>query len=92
MNLINSRAKRGDFVILPHAVERGNQRSISVSDITQVLTTGWHEPRKDEYKEEFSSWNYSIRGKTIDKIQLRIAVSFDENNMLIVTVIDVTKR
>lgn len=92
MDIIVVKAKRGEFIILPHAIERRHQRNISISDIIQVLTTGWHESRKDEYKEEFKSWNYSIRGKTIDGKQLRIAVSFDENNMLVITVIDLNKR
>lgn len=77
---------------MPHAIERRLQRNISVSDIIAVLTTGWHEPSKDKYLEEYAAWNYSIRGKTIDNRLLRIVVSFDEKDMLIITVIDLQKR
>jgi len=50
--------------------------------------SGWHEKRKDAYSEVFKSWNYAIRGKTIDERELRVVVSFDEDGLLIITVID----
>lgn len=87
LTLIRYKAHKGEFIVLPHAITRQIQRNISIPDIIRVLTTGWHESKKDEYKDEYQSWNYAIRGKTIDNRELRIAVSFDENNMLIVTVI-----
>lgn len=77
---------------MPHAVERRLQRNISINDIIYVLTTGWHENKKDSYHEEYSEWNYSIRGKTIDKRPLRIIVSFDNSNMLVITVIHLKGR
>jgi len=92
MGIIKKRAESGDLVLMPHAIERRLQRSISINDIVQVLTTGWHEAKKDEFKQEYSEWNYSIRGKSIDNRQPRIAVSFDQNNMLIITVINLQKR
>ncbi len=48
----------------------------------------WHEKAKDQFSERYESWNYAIRGKTIDLRELRVVVSFDENNMLVITVID----
>jgi len=60
-------------------------------EVKQVLKYGHHEKRKDEFKEEHSAWIYSIRGKTMDQRNLRIAVSFDKNNMLVITVIDLGK-
>jgi hypothetical protein len=47
--------------------------------------------KKDEFKEDHKLWNYSIRGKTIDGKSLRVALSFDKSNMLIITVIDLSK-
>lgn len=44
--------------------------------------------KMDKYVPEHSAWNYTIRGNTMDKRELRIVVSFDENEMLVVTVID----
>ena len=54
----------------------------------QVLKSGFHEKRKDKFDESFNAWNYAVRGKTVDTKELRIIVSFDENNMLIITAID----
>jgi hypothetical protein len=90
--LIQERSRTGDFLILPHAIERSAQREISVADITFVLANGSHESEKDEYKEIYRSWNYAIRGHTIDDRSVRIAVAFDEDEMLIVTVIRLGKR
>lgn len=54
-----------------------------------VLKTGWHEKRKDTYDEiEYKTWNYAIRGKTVDARELRVIVSFAEDGMLIITVIE----
>ena len=63
-----------------------------IPDITHVLLNGERDPVRDEFKEEFQSWNYAVRGKTIDSRSIRIAVTFDENEMLIVTVIPLGKR
>ena len=91
MTLIKRKAKKGEFIILPHALERKHQRGISVNDIIYVLMNGWHESKKDEYRKDLSTWNYAIKGKTIDKEDMRVIVSFDEDNMLIITVIKLTR-
>jgi hypothetical protein len=92
LDIIKAKVNRGHFLILPHALVRQGQRSISVPDIIQVLMTGWHEVKKDQYTEEFKEWNYAIRGKTIDDRDLRIIASFDEKNILIITVIDLKRN
>ncbi len=72
-----------------HASERKSERQISLPEIRQVIERGYHEPAKDEFKEEWQAWNYAIRGKTVDCRDLRIAVSFDEEGyLLLVTSID----
>jgi len=88
---IRSKVKKGKYIILPHAIQRQSERNISIPDIVYVLNNGWHEERKDEFNSGFQSWNYAIRGITIDEKNLRIAVSFDEKNMLIITVIDLKR-
>jgi len=90
--IVKAKIKRGHFLILPHAITRQGQRFISVPDIIEVLMTGWHEVKKDQYSEEFKEWNYAIRGKTIDDRDLRIIASFDERNVLIITVIDLKRN
>jgi hypothetical protein len=56
------------------------------------LRHGYHEQRKDICNEEFDAWNYAVRGRTIDRRNIRVAVSFDENGMLIITAIDLDVR
>ncbi len=77
----------GNFRDVTHASERASEREITRPEYLYVLKTGRHEKKKDEFKEEYNTWNYAIRGNTIDEKELRVIVSFDENNMLIITLI-----
>ncbi|MBT9546712.1 MAG: DUF4258 domain-containing protein [Candidatus Sericytochromatia bacterium] len=79
----------GDFADVDHAQIRQAERKITRPEYLYVLTkSGWHEKRKDTFIEAFKAWNYAIRGKTIDERELRVIVSFDEDGLLIITVID----
>jgi hypothetical protein len=64
------------------------KRQITRPEYEYVLINGYHEKKKDDYKEKYKAWNYAIRGKTIDKRSIRVVVSFDENDLLVITVID----
>lgn len=69
-----------------HSLERRKQRDISLIEIIHVLKTRRHEKNKDCFDEIFRSWNYSIRGITIDKKDLRVIVAFDKDtNLLLIT-------
>jgi len=81
----------GKYRFSDHGYDRKIERYATLPDILEVLRNGYHEKKKDEWKIEFNAWNYAIRGKTIDGDDLRIAVSFEENGLLIVTVIRVGK-
>lgn len=48
--------------------------------------------RKEKTNLSPGDWTYAIRGQTIDGIDIRIAVAFDEDGMLIITVIVITQR
>ena len=43
-------------------------------EIRQVVDSGYHEKSKDEFKVEWKAWNYALRGRTIDRRELRVAV------------------
>jgi hypothetical protein len=64
------------------------KRQITRPEYEYVLINGYHEKKKDDYKEKYKAWNYAIRGKTIDKRSIRVVVSFDKNDLLVITVID----
>jgi uncharacterized protein DUF4258 len=74
-----------------HAKQRRKQRKINLPGMMHVLKTGTHEERKDKFDVKFKEWNYAIRGKTIDKIDARIIVSFKNNGMIIITAIVITR-
>ena len=80
----------GDYLDTRHAEERRSQRGISRLEMESVLTTGRHEKAKDQFQEAYEAWNYAIRGRTIDKRDLRVVVSFEEK-MLVITAIEIGK-
>lgn len=63
------------------------ERYISLPDVIDILRNGYHEKAKDTWDNIFKSWNYAIRGRTVDQDACRIVVSFEENGLLIITVI-----
>jgi hypothetical protein len=77
----------GKFLDTRHASDRKNERNILRSEVLYVLKNGYHEKKKDKYDCFYNSWNYAVRGKSIDGRDLRIVVSFDDH-MLIITAIE----
>lgn len=77
----------GSYRFTKHALERKVERHIQLPDVLEVLYKGHHEKAKDSWNEQFESWDYAINGKTIDKDPCRIIVSFDNNGLLIITII-----
>lgn len=91
LDRIQERLTAGKYRDTRHATERKRERSITLPEIRQAIRSGRHEKGKDEFKPEWDAWNYAIRGKTIDDRELRIVVSFDEDDhLLIITAIDLT--
>lgn len=88
---ITNAIERKNYYFTTHALNRSKQRrNVDRFLVIKVLKdkTKYHEPRKDFYSFEFDSWNYSIRGTTLDNENVRIVISFDEEDMLIITVIN----
>lgn len=77
----------GDYLDVVHAQQRQQERQITRPEYEYVLQTGFHEKAKDEFKPEYQTWNYAIRGKTIEQRELRVIITFEEE-LLIITVID----
>lgn len=88
MDQIHICLEKGSYLDTRHAIDRQNERQIARPEILYVLKNGYHEKRKDKFDEAYKSWNYSVRGKTVDRRELRVIVSFDESGMLIITAID----
>ena len=84
--------EKGRYYDTSHAALRKLQRRISLTHVLYVLQHGYHEKRKDQYNQEHRDWAYSIRGQSIDGKDIRIVIAFDEDDMLIITVIEVVRR
>lgn len=78
---------KGFFKDTRHSSQRADERGIILPDVLEILSTGHHEKAKDQYRPEFNSWNYAIRGRTLDDDELRIAVYFEGPIVMIATVI-----
>lgn len=84
--------EKGDYFVTSHAFIRQNERLISLPESLHVLETGYEEKQKTRFDTDYNTWKYAIRGKTIrDELDVRVIVAFDENGMLIITVMHIEK-
>lgn len=92
MDKIEECVEQDRYTFTFHALERQKERFISLAEIVHVLKNGYEERSKTVFDENYNTWNYSIRGKTIrDELDVRIIVALDENQVLIITVMYVEK-
>ena len=81
-----------NYFITTHATQRKGDRTVIDPEIGSIISNGYWEWRKDEFKPGYNNWNYAIRGKTRDDRELRIVITFEEEEdgelLLIITVID----
>lgn len=73
-----------------HSVDQQKKRQFSVPDVLYVLSHGRHEKDKTVFNTKEQSWNYAIRGRTLDGSEARVIVAFDKY-MLIITAIRLSK-
>jgi Domain of unknown function (DUF4258) len=82
--------KKGDYFVTAHAFIRQNERLISLPESLEVLETGFEEKKKTHFDIVHNTWKYAIRGKTKrSELDIRVIVAFDEDGMLIITVMHV---
>jgi Domain of unknown function (DUF4258) len=80
--------QKGAYVISGHAELRKGERGFTIGDIKNIINTGYHEKKKDEFKAEYADWNYAIRGKTLDDEQARVCIAFiEKSHFIVITVI-----
>lgn len=85
---ISESVKTGRLLYSNHANDRMLERKILKPDVEQVLLKGYHEARKDQFNLVMNSWDYAIRGKSVDGKNLRIIIALIKPNILVVTAID----
>jgi hypothetical protein len=78
--------RKGTYILVKHAMERQEERGISLPDVLRVLEYGRHEKNIDIFDVKNQCWKHAIRGKTINGIDLRVIVAF-QKEMVIITVI-----
>ena len=83
--------RSGRYVVSAHAYQRSQDRQVPIPHVEHVLLKGFHEKRKDTFSEEHGAWNYAIRGKSPDGINVRVVVAFADDGMLLVTIINLNK-
>lgn len=83
-----------DYVFVKHAKARQEQRNILDIDVLDILENKEGRKRKrnkskDSYTVNHKDWNYCIEGCDLDEDEgdIRIIISFDEQSMLVITVI-----
>ena len=98
--LIEQKIKEKNYIFVKHAKERQQQRKISDIDVLNILEgkTGYDRKRnkkKDSYESQYvyekpQDWKYCIEGKDIDGKDVRIILTFIDDFMPIITVIDIS--
>lgn len=81
----------GMYRYTAHAEIRKYERLITEEDALHIIETGWRVPIRDEFCEIHKSWKYAFEGKTLQEELLRVVIGFDEEMLLIVTVINISK-
>lgn len=92
LEIVRECLRNGRYRDTMHAIKRQKERKIILPEIIYVLNTGRHEKGKDHFDEAFNAWNYAIRGLTLDNLDLRVIISFEEDNdLLIITAFYIKK-
>lgn len=98
--LIETKIQEKKYIFVKHAQERKKQRNISQLDVLNILEgkKGFgrkRNKRKDSYDADYihekpQDWKYCIEGKDIDDKDVRIILTFTDDFMPIITVIDIS--
>ena len=67
-------------------------KEIDLNDAEYILKNGYHEKKKTSFDEIFRTWKYAIRGKTIEDLDIRLIIAFDEDGMIVITMMHVGRE
>ncbi|VEB33874.1 Uncharacterised protein [Legionella sainthelensi] len=100
--LIEQKIKERNYIFVKHAKERQQQRNISDLEVLNILEgkPGYDRKRnksKDSYESNYihekpQDWKYCIEGKDIDGRKTRIILTFTDDLMPIITVINLSEE
>jgi len=94
-SLIAKKLTSLDYIFTKHSKQRLADRNITDIDVLEILEGKISKKRKrnkskDKYEHGQQDWNYCIEGINIDKIKIRIIISFRDDLLLIITVINLS--
>lgn len=79
------------YTFTNHALQRVKERGIDMATTRYILLTGHEDKRKSVFDEANNCWKYAITGISKDELRIRVIVAFDEDGMLVITVMYVEK-
>lgn len=90
--LINEKIKDVNYIFVDHAEQRKAERDVSDLTVINILENNGNARRKrnkskDKYQPGYLDWNYCIEGYDQDNKKIRVIISFNSSDMLIITVI-----
>lgn len=86
LEVVATLVEKGNFRFSEHAIQRRKERRISPQDAVYILKTGYHEKQKTSFDEIYKTWKYAIRGKTLDREDVRVIIPIVEK-LIVITVI-----
>jgi len=81
-----------NYIFVAHAKKRLKDRNVTDIEVLDILENKERckrkrNKKKDSYIKGHQDWNYCIEGVDLDGEKIRIIISFNEELMLIITVI-----
>lgn len=89
-SLLAAKVSSGDYIFLKHARLRQQDRQISELDVIHILKGDAgrkRNKRKDSYDPGKEDWKYCFEGFDIDGLKIRIIITFEDEYLLVITVI-----
>jgi len=86
--VVAEKVRNDNFRLIGHATDAMRKRHVLMPEVEDVLLSGHHNPAQDEWSESYQTWRYAIEGWTEEGRDLRLAVSFDQTDeVVVITVI-----
>lgn len=74
------------YTFTKHALQRVKERGIDIPTTRYILLSGHEDKKKTSFDNASNTWKYAIVGMTKDELHVRVIVGFDEDGMLVITV------
>ena len=87
MKVVTDALKNKKIEYSDHALERMDERLVTVFEVEKVIRYGDREPGLDEYDKKYDYWRYVIRNRDVNERDMAISVDIEDcPETIIVTV------